>query len=180
MAFADPWGLWAGTGDSIKVKVMVCEGGREVEREISAAVHTQASNPALLNSIPGVITGVTFAGSSSDAALGNQAVAALGNSLDAYHAVAVFPTTLNGNPVLSAAGTGCTSDGGDPCLVLRADMAAMTQTGNVNRFLAAPKGGFSTIRGCHALGHEGVHMGREPARRRRVGCKEAFDASSVA
>ena len=158
MAYADPWGLCTATGDSIKVQVKVCEGGHEVDREISAAVHTEASNPALLGSIRSAISGMTFGGRASDASLGQQSIAALDKSIDDYHAAAIFPMTLNGNPVLSTAGTGCTSDGGELCLLLRVDVANMIQTGNVNRFVADPRGGFTTIRGCHALGHEGVHM----------------------
>ena len=152
--FSDPFGLCAG-GDSITVIVTVCENGHEVKREVHAAVHSSIDDPGLISSVNGAVAGMSWGGSAKKAELGNQAIAALGSAMNSWNAVAVFPTTYKGNPVLAAAGTGWSGD--QPYLALRSDVAAMIQSGQVNAFVPVTSG-ISTVRVCHALGHEGVHM----------------------
>jgi len=136
----------------------VCENGEEVERKINGAIHVEGNDPGLIGSLQRLVAGMTFGGSSSQAELGNQAISALGSAISHYKAVVVFPTTYEGNPVLTAAATGWPQSGDEPFLALRSDVASMVRTSDVNRYIRVPGGGFSTVRGCHAIGHEGVHM----------------------
>ncbi len=155
--FSDPFGLCA-QSDSLTVTVCVLDNGREREVTTKAAV---VSDPALMNAITQAIGGMTFAGASANAELGAQAIAALGTSVNVYGAVAVFPNTVDGMPVVTAAGT-VWHDGADPALALRADVAGLIQGGGVNRLVPVPAGRRSNLRVCGALGHEGVHMALGP------------------